>query len=343
MKAAARRVPRASGAQRERVGPHRARLRERSLAVPDLPRPADRTPPRRSPAGDFSHPTSARFSATCRSAATHVLRGAQARGDSRTFARYLRREGVLDDDPAALVGTPKREQRLPGAPRRSGDDAACSRCPTRRIRSAAATARSSSCSTPRGCVSASWSGSTSTDVNLSRADRSRAGQGTKGTARAVQPLDRGGDPGLVEGLGGPSRTRTGVGTGARESGFGTRVRGCGHEKRADPLFLNYQGGRLSTRSVDRLVRKYVAAVQHAVRDQPARAAALIRHPPAAARRRPARDPGAARARAPQHHAALHARERHAAARRVQEGAPESVTEKLELAVTNDQSLIIDNC
>jgi integrase/recombinase XerC len=26
-----------------------------------------------------------------------------------------------------------------------------------------------------------------------------------------------------------------------------------------PLFLNYQGGRLSTRSVDRLVRKYVAA------------------------------------------------------------------------------------
>ena len=27
----------------------------------------------------------------------------------------------------------------------------------------------------------------------------------------------------------------------------------------EPLFLNYQGGRLSTRSVDRLVRKYVAA------------------------------------------------------------------------------------
>jgi integrase/recombinase XerC len=27
----------------------------------------------------------------------------------------------------------------------------------------------------------------------------------------------------------------------------------------DPLFLNYAGGRLSTRSVDRLVRKYVAA------------------------------------------------------------------------------------
>jgi integrase/recombinase XerC len=30
-------------------------------------------------------------------------------------------------------------------------------------------------------------------------------------------------------------------------------------KRANPLFLNYQGTRLSTRSVDRLVRRYVAA------------------------------------------------------------------------------------
>jgi len=30
-------------------------------------------------------------------------------------------------------------------------------------------------------------------------------------------------------------------------------------RQVEPLFLNYQGGRLSTRSVDRLVRKYVAA------------------------------------------------------------------------------------
>ena len=28
---------------------------------------------------------------------------------------------------------------------------------------------------------------------------------------------------------------------------------------AEPLFLNYRGGRLSTRSVDKLVRRYVAA------------------------------------------------------------------------------------
>ncbi|MEO8071514.1 MAG: site-specific integrase, partial [Acidobacteriota bacterium] len=31
----------------------------------------------------------------------------------RTFGRYLRREGAILGDPAALVGTPRREQRLP--------------------------------------------------------------------------------------------------------------------------------------------------------------------------------------------------------------------------------------
>ena len=31
----------------------------------------------------------------------------------RSFARYLRREGAIADDPAALVGTPRREQKLP--------------------------------------------------------------------------------------------------------------------------------------------------------------------------------------------------------------------------------------
>src|SRR3954468_2991330 len=31
----------------------------------------------------------------------------------RTFGKYLRREGAIDGDPAALVGTPRREERLP--------------------------------------------------------------------------------------------------------------------------------------------------------------------------------------------------------------------------------------
>jgi len=32
---------------------------------------------------------------------------------ARTFLRYLRREGLVDDDPGALVPTPKREIRMP--------------------------------------------------------------------------------------------------------------------------------------------------------------------------------------------------------------------------------------
>src|SRR5947199_9225213 len=32
---------------------------------------------------------------------------------ARTFLRYLRREGVIDGDPGALVRTPKREVRMP--------------------------------------------------------------------------------------------------------------------------------------------------------------------------------------------------------------------------------------
>ena len=32
---------------------------------------------------------------------------------ARTFLRYLRREGVVDDDPTGLVPTPKREIRMP--------------------------------------------------------------------------------------------------------------------------------------------------------------------------------------------------------------------------------------
>ena len=62
------------------------------------------------------------------------------------------------------------------------------------------------------------------------------------------------------------------------------------------------------------------AVQHAVRHQPARAAALVCDASAAARRRPARHSGTARPRAPEHDAALHARQRGAADRRLPKGA-----------------------
>jgi hypothetical protein len=65
-------------------------------------------------------------------------------------------------------------------------------------------------------------------------------------------------------------------------------------------------------------------VQHALRDQPTRAQALIRDASARGRRRLARHSGAPRPRPSEHHAALHARERRAVDRDVQEGSPEGV-------------------
>ena len=154
MKDAARGVPRAPAAQRERVAAHRARLRERSRRSSSTfvaaragraPRRADGRPTSitgtiRGFLGDLHKP---------RQHARRRRRASSRR--SATFGRYLRREGVIDGDPAALVGTPKREQRLP-AHLGEAEMSRCSRCPTRRSRSAAATARSSSCSTRRACA-----------------------------------------------------------------------------------------------------------------------------------------------------------------------------------------------
>ena len=111
--------------------------------------------------------------------------------------------------------------------------------------------------------------------------------------------------------------------GSRAAGRGTaarRRRSAATRRDGEPLFVNYRGTRLSTpqhRSAGPPLR---GGVQHARRHQPARAAPFVRDPPAAARRRPAGDSGAARPRAAEHDAALHARQRRAAARRLPEGA-----------------------
>ncbi len=67
----------------------------------------------------------------------------------RTFARYLVREGLLADDPTALVGAPRKEQTLPAhlPTRRHGAAAGGAGRPTRLP--GGATAPSSSCSMRR--------------------------------------------------------------------------------------------------------------------------------------------------------------------------------------------------
>ena len=70
---------------------------------------------------------------------------------ARTFLRYLRREGLIDDDPGALVPTPKREVRMPVHLSEERWPRLIDGAGRRRRRSAAATARFSSCSTRRAC------------------------------------------------------------------------------------------------------------------------------------------------------------------------------------------------
>jgi integrase/recombinase XerC len=173
----------------------------------------------------------------------------------RTFLRYLRREEVISGDPGALVATPKREVRMPAhlseqemsellaAP--SGDDGL-----VRRDRAILELFYAS------GLRLSELAGLDLQDVNLS--------------ARMVRVLGKGGKERFV-----PFNSSTAAAIrkylGDREllvqSGPGDQIerrgpqegRGRNGRGRRSPLFVNYRGTPLSTRSIDRLVRRYVAA------------------------------------------------------------------------------------
>ncbi len=165
----------------------------------------------------------------------------------RAFGRYLRREGVLEGDPAALVGSPKREERIPNhlaidemsqlldAPDTSG--------PLGRRDKAILELFYAS-----GLRLSELVGLDLDDVNLS--------------GRVVRVLGKGRKERIV-----PFNTTTAGALRAwlpdrealRATPAGSMRPGPHTSRRArEPLFLNYQGGRLSTRSVDKLVRRYMA-------------------------------------------------------------------------------------
>lgn len=165
----------------------------------------------------------------------------------RAFGRWLVREGHLDADPAALVGAPKVEQKLP-----THLD----------MKEVVGMIESADTSTPlgrrdrailelfyaSGLRLSELVGLDLEDVNLSGRVARVAGKGGKerivpfnnSAAKAIKAYlkDRAGDAALQ----GP-RERGRPATGSRQPA-------------TDPLFLNYQGTRLSTRGVDRIVRKY---------------------------------------------------------------------------------------
>ena len=165
----------------------------------------------------------------------------------RAFGRFLTREGVVDSDPAAFVGTPKREQRLP-AHLGEGEMSQLLEMPDtshplgRRDRAILELFYAS------GLRLSELVGLDVDDINLSSRVVRVLGKGRK---ERIVPFNRSTEDALRawlrdwETIGGEKKGQSPL--------FARR------KKVSVPIFLNYQGQRLSTRSVDRLVRKYVAA------------------------------------------------------------------------------------
>jgi integrase/recombinase XerC len=159
----------------------------------------------------------------------------------RAFGRFLRREGLVDSDPAALVGTPKREQRLPShlgeaEITRLLEMPDTSQPLGRRDRAILELFYAS------GLRLSELVGLDIDDVNLGSRVVRVLGKGRK---ERIVPFNRSAEGALRAWL------KDWEGLAAQEK------RGPSKKSRV-PVFLNYQGRRLSTRSVDRLVRKYVA-------------------------------------------------------------------------------------
>ena len=176
---------------------------------------------------------------------------------ARTFLRYLFREGVIDDDPGALVSTPKRDVRMP-AHLSEGEMSALLASAVgdtplgRRDRAILELFYAS------GLRLSELTGLGVDDVNIGSKMVRVLGKGGKerivpfngAAAEAIRVYLK--DRELLVGRAKGPATSPGVGRGK-----------AGHYRRddraRDPLFVNYRGGRLTVRSVDRLVRRYVAA------------------------------------------------------------------------------------
>jgi integrase/recombinase XerC len=164
----------------------------------------------------------------------------------RTFLRYLRREELIDDDPAGVVATPRREVRMPAhlsedemlhllaAP--STDDGL-----GRRDRAILELFYAS------GLRLSELAGLDLQDLNLA--------------GKMVRVLGKGGKERLV-----PFNNNAAAAVRAYLKDRETLARGAARptparrsgRREGDPLFVNYRGTRLSGRSIDRLVRRYVA-------------------------------------------------------------------------------------
>lgn len=161
----------------------------------------------------------------------------------RTFGRYLRREGAVDGEPGALVGTPKREHRIPA---HLGVDemARLLEMPDRSTPLGRRDRAILELFYASGLRLSELAGLDLSDVNLAGRIVRVLGKGGK---ERIVPFNRSAAEAIKAWLG--DRETFEPATPIRPSA----------RRQATPLFLNYQGGRLSTRSIDKIVRQYVAA------------------------------------------------------------------------------------
>ena len=220
--------------------------------------PADVTPSQiRAFLGDLHKRGNSRASAARRLAAI------------RSFARFLRREGDLSGDPAALVGTPRLDKHLP-AHLGEADMARLIEMPDtstalgRRDRAILELFYAS------GLRLSELVALDVDDVNLAGRIVRVPGKGRK---ERLVPFNHAAADALrhwlkdwqelavaaLDGQGPAPRAARGTGTASRALRSLVAARSTAPPgRRQRPLFLNYRGRRLSSRSVDRLVRKYVA-------------------------------------------------------------------------------------
>jgi len=167
----------------------------------------------------------------------------------RTFSRYLVREGRLPDDPTQLVGAPRREQTLPQHLDLSQVDQVIGtpdvhQAPGRRDRAILELFYAS------GLRLSELVGLDIEDVNLSgRVVRVRG----KGGKERLVPFNHSAAEALKAMLQ-DMRTVPPTPAPARR----TAARGA-HARLRHAVFLNQRGGRLTTRSVDRIVRQAARA------------------------------------------------------------------------------------
>jgi integrase/recombinase XerC len=173
----------------------------------------------------------------------------------RTFVRYLRREGYLDHDPTALVVAPRRDQTLPIHLTEQEMDALLrqpdgSQPLGRRDRAILELFYAS------GLRLSELESLDLDGIDLSTRMVRVMGKGRK---ERIVPFNHATERALRAWLKDREvlRTKNEARNRSEERGTTNRRRRHSHRRHDEPLFVNFRGERLTGRSVDRLLRKYV--------------------------------------------------------------------------------------